>query len=143
MPQNRRQKASRGFPGKYVISPIEFAACSSKLPTAKENMKTKSISLICALTVASAALTPARAAVEHDMTAVAADAIIARPLCFGATIVGAAIFVVSLPISLTSHSVKSSAKVLVGTPGKATFVRPLGDFDYYDTDPKPMHAKKQ
>ena len=104
-------------------------------------MKTKSISIVCALTFGLLSVAPAYGAVERDPTAVGIDAVVGRPLCFAATIIGAGIFVATLPFSLTSHSVKSSAKVLVGTPGKATFVRPLGDFDYCEPDSATLHAR--
>ncbi len=59
---------------------------------------------------------------------VAVDAILVRPVCFVASIIGTAVFVVSLPVAVTSKSVHRAAKALVVTPGQATFTRPLGDF---------------
>ncbi len=61
--------------------------------------------------------------------ATAVDVAIARPLSFAATIIGSVLFVVSLPIALTSGSVKDTAHVLVEAPAKDTFVRPVGDLD--------------
>ncbi len=61
--------------------------------------------------------------------ATAVDVAFARPLSFAATVIGSALFVVSLPIALTSHSVKDTAHVLVEAPAKDTFVRPVGDLD--------------
>ena len=60
---------------------------------------------------------------------VAADAVVVRPACFLATVVGSAIFVVALPVAALSKSVKSTAHALVVTPANATFSRPLGDMD--------------
>jgi hypothetical protein len=57
------------------------------------------------------------------------DVVVARPLCFAATVIGSVFFVVSLPIAATTKSVNRSAQALVVTPAKATFTRPLGDFD--------------
>ena len=60
--------------------------------------------------------------------AMAADALIGRPLCFAATVLGAAMFVVALPVAAITKSVNKTAKTLVGTPADATFRRPLGEF---------------
>jgi hypothetical protein len=57
---------------------------------------------------------------------VAADAIIGRPLGLATTIGGAAVFLVTLPVSLPSESTAEAAWGLVGRPGGWTFVRPLG-----------------
>jgi hypothetical protein len=72
---------------------------------------------------------PSFAADEPKPIAVAADALIARPLCFAATVIGSVLFVVSLPAAVPSHSVKKAANALVTKPAKATFSRPLGDFE--------------
>ena len=66
---------------------------------------------------------------------VALDALVARPALFAATVAGAAIFVVCLPVAAISKSVKPTAKALVLRPAEATFTRALGDFDYYDEKP--------
>jgi hypothetical protein len=91
-----------------------------------------------------------------DPAAAAADAVIARPLGFAATIVGSVIFVVSLPIAATSRSIDSTARALVLKPAEFTFTRPLGEFGYdgsgadmaRSTDrtakhPRKMHAKRE
>ena len=57
---------------------------------------------------------------------VAVDAIIGRPLGLATTIAGAAVFLVTLPLSLTSESTGEAAWGLVGRPYGWTFVRPLG-----------------
>jgi hypothetical protein len=56
----------------------------------------------------------------------AVDGIIGRPLGLATTIVGTGIFVVTLPMSLTSDSTEDAAWGLVGRPAGWTFVRPLG-----------------
>ena len=61
--------------------------------------------------------------------AVAADAVVVRPLCLASTIVGSALFVVALPVAAASKSVKPTAEALVAKPAAATFKRPLGDLD--------------
>ena len=73
---------------------------------------------------------PSFASEDPKPIAVAADAVIARPLCFAATVVGSILFVVSLPAAVPSHSVKKAADALVTKPAKATFSRPLGDFEH-------------
>jgi hypothetical protein len=93
-------------------------------------MKNKAITIVCAAAIGLATATPAVAAPEKEPTAVAADAVIMRPALFAATIAGSAVFVVILPIAAISKSIKSTAQALVVAPGKATFTRALGDFDY-------------
>ncbi len=61
----------------------------------------------------------------------AIDVLVARPLTFVATVVGSVIFVVSLPVAATSHSVKDAAQIMVAAPAKDTFSRPLGDFESF------------
>ena len=79
--------------------------------------------------MSAAGITPVRAH-ESNTTAMAADAIVGRPLYFAATVVGSVIFVVSLPVAATSGSIGSAAHTLVVNPARDTFVRPLGDFSY-------------
>ncbi len=57
-----------------------------------------------------------------------ADALIVRPLGICATIIGGAVFIVSLPFSALGGNVKSAGKFLVEDPFIFTFNRPLGDF---------------
>jgi len=79
-----------------------------------------------------ATATPALAGPQRDPDVVCADAMVLRPALFAATVVGSAIFVVTLPFAALSKSVKSTAHALVVVPAEATFTRPLGDFDYHD-----------
>lgn len=72
---------------------------------------------------------PARAAGDVDSAAVIADVIVGRPLCLAATAIGSAFFVVALPFALLSKSAGKTGEVLVGRPARATFTRPLGDFN--------------
>lgn len=90
-------------------------------------MKTKSLSLLCALGLGLAA-TPATAATT-DPAAITVDTIVVRPACFVATVLGSAVFVISLPFAAISKSVHSSAHALIAGPAAATFTRPLGDLD--------------
>jgi hypothetical protein len=95
-------------------------------------MRKKTLITCCLVAGLLSAGTPAFAE-EAGPLAVAADAVIGRPVCFLATIVGSALFVVSLPIAATSHSVKKAAHELVVKPARATFTRPLGDFEGMST----------
>ena len=57
-----------------------------------------------------------------------ADALIVRPLGIVATILGAGLFVISLPFSALGQNVKEAGQKLVVAPAKFTFTRPLGEF---------------
>jgi len=89
-------------------------------------LKTMVITLACVLVLSG---TPVRAV---DGGLVAADTLIVRPVCLAATVIGSALFIVSLPIAAISKSIKPAAHALVVAPARATFTRPLGDFDDFD-----------
>ena len=57
-----------------------------------------------------------------------ADALIVRPLGIIATLLGAGLFVISLPFSALGKNVKEAGDKLVVAPAKFTFTRPLGEF---------------
>jgi hypothetical protein len=56
----------------------------------------------------------------------AADALIGRPLGLATTIVGTAILVPAIPLTLQTGTTGEAAWGLVGRPAGWTFVRPLG-----------------
>ncbi|HEY7493335.1 MAG TPA: hypothetical protein VIH59_19755 [Candidatus Tectomicrobia bacterium] len=58
--------------------------------------------------------------------AIMVDTLVLRPLGLAATVVGTALFVVSLPFSIPTKRVNKAAQKLVVEPGKYTFIRPLG-----------------
>jgi len=58
----------------------------------------------------------------------AGDALVARPLGLCATIIGGALFVVSLPFSLLGRNTGDAFNYLLADPFKFTFSRPLGEF---------------
>jgi hypothetical protein len=58
--------------------------------------------------------------------AVVSDVLVLRPLGFVGTLLGGAAFVVSLPVTLATHQVDRSEKLLVQEPYDYTFERPLG-----------------
>ena len=54
------------------------------------------------------------------------DGLIVRPITLVATVIGAAIWTVTLPFSLLGGNAGEAADVLVLTPAEATFIRCLG-----------------
>ncbi|HYQ38575.1 MAG TPA: multidrug transporter [Pseudomonas sp.] len=58
--------------------------------------------------------------------AMVGDLLVARPLLIAGTIIGTAVFIVSLPFSALGGNVKESADALVGGPGREAFARCLG-----------------
>lgn len=54
------------------------------------------------------------------------DLLIARPLLIAATIIGAGVFVISLPFSAAGGNIGEAGHALVVEPGKEAFVRCLG-----------------
>jgi hypothetical protein len=87
------------------------------------------VTFICVLALLLSTSTPAFAAGATDAATVAVDVAVARPISLAMTIVGSALFVVSLPFSAPSGCVKKAARTLVGGPAKDTFTRPLGDLE--------------
>jgi len=71
---------------------------------------------------------PAFAATEQRPNdwAMAGDILVARPFGMVLTLVGSALFVVSLPFTALGGNVEQAADVLVVGPAKETFVRCLG-----------------
>jgi hypothetical protein len=55
------------------------------------------------------------------------DAAVARPLGLGATVVGTALWIVTLPFSALGGNVGEAADRLIVDPARFTFVRPLGE----------------
>lgn len=71
------------------------------------------------------------AAVDRPSAAtMTVDALLVRPLGLVATILGAGIFVVSLPFSALGGNVGEAGRALVVAPAKMTFSRPLGQFHH-------------
>ncbi len=58
----------------------------------------------------------------------AGDALVVRPLGICATVIGGALFIVSLPFSALGGNTESAYEYLVEDPFNFTFKRPLGDF---------------
>ena len=64
------------------------------------------------------------------------DLLLARPLGLVSTVVGSAIFVVSLPFSAIGGNTPEAWNSLVAAPSKFTFDRPLGDFNQQAVAPE-------
>ena len=92
-------------------------------------MKVKLSTAICVLAVILGSAASSSASEDNGPLTVTADALVIRPACLVATVLGSAIFVVSLPAAAISKSVKKTADTLVAKPARATFTRELGDMD--------------
>jgi hypothetical protein len=90
-------------------------------------MKKRISALALSMVLILATTTSSRATDDFSAEAMIADTIVVRPICFAATAVGTAFFIVSLPFSLISRSTPKAARALVAKPAAATFTRPLGD----------------
>jgi len=56
------------------------------------------------------------------------DLLLIRPVGVAATVIGSALFVVSLPFSAIGGNTKPAYEKMVKEPAKYTFTRPLGDY---------------
>ena len=65
---------------------------------------------------------------ENSGALMTADLLLARPLGIVATVLGCAVFIVSLPFSAIGGNTKQASQKLVKEPGDFTFKRPLGEF---------------
>ena len=92
----------------------------------KGKMKTKVVTVLLVLAICTMFASPASAVDDLDMVG---DIVLVRPACLVATVIGSAIFVISLPIALSSRSVRKSAHTFVVRPARATFTRPLGNLE--------------
>ena len=91
--------------------------------------------LIALLLAVAIGVTPVCAAAQQGdsvsgdrATDMVVDAVVMRPLGLAATVVGTVLTVVTLPFTIPSGSVESSAHELIVRPAEYTFKRPLGDF---------------
>jgi hypothetical protein len=80
-------------------------------------------------------------AAETDDIMVVGDLLLARPLGIVATVIGSAVFFVSLPFTIPSGSAQHTGDVMVGEPFNFTFKRPLGDFRKYRAN-RPVERPK-
>ena len=92
-----------------------------------EEMRAKLLTGICVLAIGFGSVASSSASENGGPMEMAADAIVVRPACLVATVVGSAVFVLAWPWAAASHTVKKTADTLVVKPANATFSRPLGD----------------
>jgi hypothetical protein len=92
-------------------------------------MKAILATTICVLTISLSGAAYGSQSDDSGPLTVATDAVLIRPACLVATVLGSAFFVVALPVATISKSVKKTADTLVAKPAKATFTRPLGDMN--------------
>ena len=92
-------------------------------------MKAKLITTLCVVALSVSSVPSSSASETSGPLTVAVDAVVIRPACLVATVLGSAVFVVALPVATISKSVKKTADTLVVKPANATFTRPLGDMD--------------
>jgi hypothetical protein len=84
--------------------------------------------LVCFVFLLSATPSPAAEAYGWRYMATTTDIFIARPFTFIATILGGAVWTISLPITAPTHTSKDAFDALVRTPWGLTVDRELGDF---------------
>jgi hypothetical protein len=92
-------------------------------------MKTRALTLICAVAIVLAGATASGAEKKPSLVVKVADAVFVRPLSLGSAAVGSAVFVLGLPITAIRKEVKPAGNALVVRPINNTFHRPLGDMD--------------
>lgn len=90
-------------------------------------MKTRILTFCCVAAILLAQVPQAQAMEDGSAEAIAADILVVRPACLAMTVIGSALFLVSLPVAAISKSTRQSARALVVRPARATFTRPLGN----------------
>src|SRR5262245_8167913 len=103
---------------------MQIAGQLRKMRVLRDIMKTRIVTMVCVLAFLLAGVRSSLASDRSDPAIVATDAIIVRPVCFVATLIGSVFFVVALPVAATSGTVHRTADVLVAGPARATFTRP-------------------
>lgn len=105
----------------------------------KKSVVTAAVSLALSVSAMAPSVSLANKVEERPSgVEMAADAFLVRPVMLGGTVLGAGIYVVSLPFSLLGGNAGEAGDKLVARPFKATFLRCLGctkkhspDEDYY------------
>lgn len=92
---------------------------------------TKAIQLLATMTIIMAVVVPTQGFAkgvneEPSAGAMVADAVVARPLFLVTSVLGAGLYVATLPLSLLGGNAEQAGKTLVVEPVKNTFVRCLG-----------------
>ena len=86
---------------------------------------------LCATSLVHATEDPSYRVRTEEVSAetIIVDGLLLRPGGLVATVVGTAVFVVTLPFSIPTKSVDKAAQRLVVDPARYTFVRPLGQVE--------------
>ncbi len=84
------------------------------------------VALILALGLLMGSVLPACAYKDWDTTPVEVDGLVLRPLGIGATILGVAAFLATLPFAAITGTVETTADALIVEPYRFTFERPVG-----------------
>jgi hypothetical protein len=86
---------------------------------------------LCATSLVHATADSSYTTRTEDVSAetIIADGLLLRPGGLVATVVGTAVFVVTLPFSIPTKSVDKAAQKLIVDPARYTFVRPLGQIE--------------
>jgi len=93
----------------------------------KSTFRSVMVALSMAMFAAAPAVSQAQTVTDRPTgLEMAGDVLLVRPLTFGATVLGAGLFVISLPFSALGGNVGEAGSTLVATPFKATFMRCLG-----------------
>lgn len=87
---------------------------------------TLTVALVLSMPQITVAANPTVIVEKPTALAMTGDLVLARPLLLAMTVVGTAVFLVSLPFSLLGGNSLESANTLVVQPAKTTFVRCLG-----------------
>jgi hypothetical protein len=90
-------------------------------------MRKLSVAVLFALVLSSASLRAAEA-YEWRFARVTTDILIARPFTFAATVLGGALWTVTLPITAPTRTAEESFDALVRQPFELTFDRELGEY---------------
>jgi hypothetical protein len=88
------------------------------------------IGAVAAALLATSPLARAADSTRYDdpaFSTMVVDAAVARPLGLGATVVGTALWIVTLPFSALGGNVGQAADELIVKPARYTFTRPLGE----------------
>lgn len=101
----------------------------------KQSLRTKLFAIMLGLMLALPGVSFAENVTERptglEMTA---DAVLVRPVMFVGTVLGAGVFLVSLPFSALGGNVGEAADTLVMAPFRSTFMRCLGCSGSNDVD---------
>ena len=94
----------------------------------EDKMKRKWTVLLMVMAIITSAAPACAEITQSDVVVI--DVALIRPVGIVSVVVGTALFILSLPVSIPSGSVGTAANSLVKDSFEYTFIRPVGDFDY-------------